>query len=63
MKRADGSFGKESGGTGREGRDRSGARGRLRRAARSLRQYLAGARDDLGHIKHRQRWLWMRLCG
>lgn len=35
--------------------------GRLQRAARRLRLSLSGARDDLGHSKHRRRWLAWEL--
>ncbi len=46
-------------GAKRRAEDDSGAGdgGRLRRAARRLRRSLTGEREDLGHLKHRQRWL------
>lgn len=34
---------------------------RLQRAARRLRRCVPGARDDLGHPKHRHRWLAWEL--
>jgi hypothetical protein len=35
---------------------------RLQRAARRLRLSMSGARDDLGHAKHRRRWLSWELA-
>lgn len=44
------------------GREAPADGSRLQRAARRLRLSVSGARDDLGHSKHRRRWLAWELA-